>query len=101
EINQSIIPAPNNTELSFPQLLPNKQNNEYYFLKEHCSPGVGQAFFNFNGPSSLFIDNYVVTSWLCKNSSNEYFMTQLYDNAFIWNNITYNFQYTITDHTTY
>lgn len=101
EINQNIIPAPNNTELSFPQLLPNKQNNEYYFLKEHCKPGVGQAFFNFNGASSLFIDNYVVSSWLCKNSSNEYFMTQLYDNDFIWNNITYNFQYTITDFNTY
>lgn len=101
EINQNIIPAPNNTELSLPQLLPNKQNNEYYFLKEHCSPGVGQAFFKFNGASSLFIDNYVVSSWLCKNSSNESFMTQLYDNDFIWDNVNSNFQYVITDNITY
>lgn len=101
EINQNIIPAPNNTELSFPKLLPNKHNNEYYFLKEHCSPGEGQAFFVFNGSSTFFIKNYVVTSWLCKNSTNEQFITQLYDNDFIWDNVNSNFQYVITDNITY
>ena len=91
EINQNIIPAPNNSELSFPILLLNKHN----------SPGEGQAFFEFNGSSSFFIKNYVVTSWLCKNSTNEQFITQLYDNNFIWDNVNSNFQYLITDNITY
>lgn len=101
EINNSIIPAPNNSELSFPKLTPYIYNDKFSFTKEHCYPGLGQGDFIFKSESTIFINNYAVTSWLCKSNSNEDFMTQNYDNNIIWNNMGSDFQYIISDHASY
>lgn len=101
EINNAMIPAPNSSELSYPKLYPQINNNHNYFLKEHCNPGSAQADFYFKNKTALFIRSYTISSWLCSDPTNENFITQLYDNEFILNNIKYDFQFEITDNGTH
>lgn len=95
EINQNIIPAPNNSELSFPKLTPYAQNQ---FTTEGC--GGGSATFYFVNNSELFIDEYVVFAMMCVIPSNNVFSGH-YDHDFIYFNMLNSFEFIITDHTTY
>src|SRR5690606_39024957 len=55
EINQNIIPAPNNNELSFPKLTPSNVNGEYQYYIESCTDSWGA--FHFINNAELFIDD--------------------------------------------
>lgn len=98
EINQNSIPAPNNNELSFPKLTPFDVNGKYHFVTEGC--GGGSAPFYFVNNTELFIENYTVFTKMCNLQVNNVFSLN-YDNDFIDLNRLNNFEFIITDHTTY
>jgi len=99
EINQNIIPAPNNNELSFPKLTPSIINGEYQYYIESCTDNWGS--FHFINNNELFIDdNYSLPLSTCGIQSNTIF-SGIYGYDFLYLNILNNFGFIITDHTTY
>lgn len=99
EINNNIILAPNNNELSFPKLILGIFNNEYHFSAEGCLSGGGS--FHFVNNTELFIEHYTtLTMTMCTIQSNNIF-SNIYDYDFIGVNLASNFSYIITNHTTY
>jgi len=97
EINQNIIPAPNNTELSFPKLTTGIFNGEYHFSAEGCAGGSGP--FHFVNNTKLFIEDYTVLTMMCNLQVNNIFSSN-YDDFINLNKLN-NFEFIITDHTTY
>lgn len=98
EINQNIIPAPNNNELSFPKLIPHDINGEYQFDIEGCGGGSGSFYFVNN--TQLFIESYAILTMMCNIPANNIF-SNIYDYDFFGVNLASNFSYIITNHTTY
>ena len=99
EINQNIIPAPNNNELSFPKLTSFAVNGEYHFEAEGCAGGAG--IFHFVSNTELFIDDYVTLAMMmCTIQANNIF-SGTYNFEFIESNMLNNFEFIITNHTTY
>lgn len=98
EINNTIIPAPNNNELSFPKLTPYDVNGKYHINSEGCGGGSGD--FHFINNTELFIESYGVITMMCSIPANNIF-SGIFDSDFIESNIVNNFLYIITDHTTH
>jgi len=99
EINHNIIPAPNNTELSFPKLTADILNNEHHFSAEGCAGGGGP--FHFVNNMELFIDDYTTLAMMmCTIQANNIF-SGTYNFDFIESNMLNNFNFIITNYNTY
>lgn len=99
EINQNTIPAPNNTELSFPKLTTGIFNGEYHFSAEGCAGGNGP--FHFVNNTELFIEDYITLAMMmCTIQANNIF-SGTYNFDFIESNKLNNFQFIITNYNTY